>query len=71
MDATPEQLARLFPSPSIALSTVVPGPVRHAGWTHESTDAVLACLKDNHRKWHIFFNEKHFHKSVLLRSLPK
>ena len=62
MDATPNQLAGLFPVPYAPLSTVVDGPSRHPGWNHESTDAVLATLKDNHQRWHIFFNEKHFHK---------
>lgn len=64
MDATPEELDALFGWPSTLPSTVVPGPLRQAGWSHESTHEVLALLKDNHQRWHIFFNQQHFHKYV-------
>ncbi|GJE93600.1 questin oxidase family protein [Phanerochaete sordida] len=61
MDATPDELAARFPWPAPPHPAVVPAPIRHAGWSSESTDALLAALKDNHTRWHIFFNEKHFH----------
>lgn len=64
MNATTEQLNALFCWPSTNSSPVVPGPLRQAGWNHESTHEVLALLKDNHRRWHIFFNQKGFHKYV-------
>ena len=64
MDATSEQLDALFCWPSTHTVPVVPGPLRQAGWNHESTREVLALLKDNHRRWHIFFNQKGFHKYV-------
>ena len=67
MDATPEQLKGLFPTPlTFAPSPVLPPPTRHAGWSPESTEAVLTNLKENHTRWHIFFNEKHFHKCVYI-----
>lgn len=63
MDANFEQLKALFPTPEPDFPTlVVPNPTRHAGWTHESTEAVLNLLRDNHHRWHIFFNENKFHK---------
>lgn len=70
MDATPEQLNGLFPAPAANLPTpVVKAPIRHAGLSPESTEAVLVNLKENHQRWHIFFNEKHFHKYVLMGAL--
>jgi hypothetical protein len=67
MEATPTQLDALFPHPGNAdlpntLAKRVPAPVRQAGWTDESTQEVRELLKDNHRRWHIFFNDLHFHK---------
>lgn len=69
MDATREQLNALFPHPGDAdlpnvVARRVPGPVRQAGWTDESTHAVLTLLKENHHRWHIFFNDQLFHKCV-------
>lgn len=65
MDATPDELKALFAAPPPdAPASVVPPPARHAGWTHASTEALLANLRDNHQRWHIFFNEKQFHKCV-------
>ncbi|EKM51237.1 uncharacterized protein PHACADRAFT_263270 [Phanerochaete carnosa HHB-10118-sp] len=61
MDATPDELASRFPWPTPPHPAVVPAPIRHAGWSSESTEAVLTDLKENHQRWHIFFNEKHFH----------
>ncbi|KAI0085244.1 hypothetical protein BDY19DRAFT_1050723 [Irpex rosettiformis] len=66
MTNTSQQLTALFPhlrSPATpnAAATRIPVPHRQAGWTYESTKAVVELLKDNHEKWHIFFNEKGFH----------
>ncbi|KAI0085240.1 hypothetical protein BDY19DRAFT_896974 [Irpex rosettiformis] len=66
MEATPQQLDALFPHPGNVdipntAAKRVPGPVRQAGWTDESTQQARELLKDNHRRWHIFFNDKHFH----------
>ena len=71
MEATPQQLDAQFPHPGNVdipntAAKRVPGPVRQAGWTDESTDQVRELLRDNHRRWHIFFNDKLFHKFVLL-----
>ena len=30
-----------------------------------STEALRSILKDNHERWHVFFNDHGFHKSVL------
>ena len=66
MDATPDELAARFPWPEPPHPGVVPAPIRHAGWSSESTDALITDLKDNHQRWHIFFNEQHFHKCVFV-----
>ncbi|GJE99831.1 hypothetical protein PsYK624_161040 [Phanerochaete sordida] len=61
MDASSEQLNLRFPTPSSPPVSIVPHPAVHPGFTHESTKAVLDCLKDNHKRFHIFFNERGFH----------
>ncbi|KAI0085243.1 hypothetical protein BDY19DRAFT_1059708 [Irpex rosettiformis] len=66
MTNTSQRLTALFPhlrSPAAlsAAATHVPVPHRQAGWTYESTKTVLELLKDNHQKWHIFFNDRGFH----------
>ena len=61
MNATQDQLNSLFPTPPPAPPSAV-APGRHPGWTDESTKAVLDLLKDNHKKWHIYFNNLKFHK---------
>ena len=68
MDATPDELSARFPWPSLPHPAVVPAPIRHAGWNSESTDTVLTNLKVNHQRWHIFFNEMHFHKCAFALS---
>lgn len=59
------KLDRLYPIPAHAPSAQAPR--RFPGVTPESTATLLETLRDNHVKWHIFFNEKHFHKLVVLR----
>ena len=55
-----EKLDRLYPAPSPSPS--VQAPRRLPGSTPESTSTLIKVLKDNHVKWHIFFNDKGFHK---------
>ncbi len=63
MDASPEQLDTLFPTPRPSPPSDF-APDRHPGWDNESTETVLELLKDNHKRWHIFFNDMKFHKCV-------
>ncbi len=50
----------LFPAPSHAPS--LHAPSRLPGADDASTKALLDVLKDNHERWHIFFNDMGFHK---------
>lgn len=51
-DAIPDDiLDKLFPPPRLSLVAPFPGA------TLESTKALIALLKENHNKWHIFFND--------------
>ena len=53
----------LFPTPGLPPSVL--SPTRFPGVSPESSTALQTVLKDNHVKWHIFFNEQRFHKYVL------
>lgn len=55
----------LFPVPSLPPSRLSPG--RSPGVSAESTKTLQNVLKDNHIKWHIFFNDLQFHKYVRTR----
>ena len=68
MNASQSQLDSLFPTPPPLPPSDV-APTRLPGWSSDSTEAVLELLKDNHKKWHIFFNDKKFHKCVRQRLL--
>lgn len=58
-------LSVLFPLPFTQTHpSDAPSPL--AGVTYQSSEALVKLLKDNHVKWHIFFNDKGFHKYVLL-----
>ena len=57
---THTDLDAFFPLPSEEPSTR--SPARLAGITRESSEGLLKVLKDNHVKWHAFFNDKGFHK---------
>jgi hypothetical protein len=50
----------LFPTPSRSPSSLAPTPL--PGINYESTSSLLKALKDNHKRWHVFFNDKGFHK---------
>ena len=52
----------LFPTPSAPPSPL--SPSHGSGISPQSTGALQKVLKDNHERWHIFFNERHFHKFV-------
>ena len=49
-----------FPPPSAAPSNKT--PLRLAGFSHKSGEALAKVLKDHHVKWHAFFNDLGFHK---------
>ncbi|KAH9895753.1 hypothetical protein C8Q73DRAFT_644436 [Cubamyces lactineus] len=55
----PEELDTLFPLPSSPPSSQA--PARLPGITHASSVALANALKDNHVKWHGFFNDLGFH----------
>ncbi|TFK60287.1 hypothetical protein BDN72DRAFT_905098 [Pluteus cervinus] len=52
-------LDTLFPTPSLSPSRI--SPVVWPGSAPESVEALREVLKDNHVKWHIFFNDDRFH----------
>ena len=56
-------LNALFPTPSTPPALC---PQRFPGITLEATSTLLDVLKENHTRWHIFFNEKGHHKYVLV-----
>ena len=62
MNATQEQLDVLFPTPSPSPTGIAPS--RFPGYDCRTTETLLELLKDNHKRWHIFFNDMGFHKSV-------
>ncbi|KAL6302568.1 hypothetical protein BKA93DRAFT_827272 [Sparassis latifolia] len=59
MTTTKTNLDALFPAPYPPPSPLSPG--RWPGITQDSTLALGRLLKENHEKWHIFFNDMHFH----------
>jgi len=65
MSDSAQELDFLFPVPSLPPSTgasLWQIPPRLPGISSHSTDALLRILKHNHTQWHIFINEKRFHK---------
>ena len=56
------ELDIFFPLPSQAPSNKA--PLRLAGFSHKSGEALAKVLQDNHVKWHAFFNDLGFHKLV-------
>ncbi|KAI0776927.1 hypothetical protein BD413DRAFT_523845 [Trametes elegans] len=55
----PEDVDAFFPFPTAAPSPK--GPARLPGVTHESSVALLKTLKDDHIRFHAFFNDRGFH----------
>jgi hypothetical protein len=58
----------LFPPPPPPASAL--GPERWPGISAASTQALVDTVKDDFKRWHVFFNDKHFHKYVSLPSSP-
>ncbi|KAG7441451.1 uncharacterized protein BT62DRAFT_907957 [Guyanagaster necrorhizus] len=52
----------LFPAPSNAASSLTPAFL--PGPDADSTLALQSVLRDNHDKWHIFFNDKRLHNHI-------
>ena len=65
--ATHQKLDELFPAPSLPPSQL--SPQRTPGANLESLAALQDVLKDNHQRYHIFFNNTQFHKYVRPRYL--
>ncbi|KAF9235890.1 hypothetical protein BU15DRAFT_64441 [Melanogaster broomeanus] len=57
-----QNLDNLFPVPSLPPSLL--SPQRFPGSSPESVAALQHVLKDNHNRYHIYFNYKQFHKCV-------
>ncbi|KAF9235888.1 hypothetical protein BU15DRAFT_64439 [Melanogaster broomeanus] len=62
-----QELDALFPVPSLPPSPL--SPQRFPGSGLESVAALQRVLKDNHNRYHIFFNYTHFHDHVGYRAL--
>ncbi|KAG2131324.1 hypothetical protein DEU56DRAFT_455247 [Suillus clintonianus] len=60
-------LDALFPSPSSPPSVL--SPPRYPGISPEAVAALTYVLKDNHTKYHIFFNNIKFHNHITHRTL--
>ncbi|KAI6030051.1 hypothetical protein EDC04DRAFT_2714191 [Pisolithus marmoratus] len=60
-------LDSLFPVPALPPSPL--SPQRLPGTSVESTAALQDVLKDNHKRWHIFFNHRRFHNHITHRAL--
>ncbi|KAJ3511899.1 hypothetical protein NLJ89_g3834 [Agrocybe chaxingu] len=60
-------LEYLFPVPSLPLSQL--SPAHFPGVSPKSTAALQSVLKDNHTKWHVFFNEMRFHNHAAHRAI--
>lgn len=56
-------LDALFPAPFQSGSSF--SPTQNPGVTAEAGDALVRLLKDNHEKYHIYFNDRGFHKYVI------
>ncbi|KDN46735.1 hypothetical protein RSAG8_04115, partial [Rhizoctonia solani AG-8 WAC10335] len=54
----------LFPAPSLARFTNPAVPKSHPGITPESTAALRRLLIENHKRFHVYFNEKGFHNHI-------
>ncbi|KAK0488034.1 hypothetical protein EDD18DRAFT_1321626 [Armillaria luteobubalina] len=55
-------ILELFPAPSSVASSLT--PVFLPGADADSTLAMQSVLRDNHDKWHIFFNDREFHNHI-------
>ncbi|KAG8215387.1 hypothetical protein J3R82DRAFT_8988 [Butyriboletus roseoflavus] len=64
---TRQKLDELFPAPSLPPSQL--SPQRLPGANLESLAALRDVLKDNHQRYHIYFNHLHFHNHITHRIL--
>lgn len=56
---------KLFPAPTFSSAFTSPSaPTPNAGITPESTATLTRLLKENHKRFHIFFNDKGFHNHL-------
>ena len=62
MTVPTQDLNVLFPLPSLPPSVLSPSPT--PGTTRDSAEALVRLLKENHVKFHCFFNDRGFHKCV-------
>ena len=62
MNTPQDKLDALFTVPAPAPRESLLTPVRLAGPSRNSAKELIALMQDNHKKLHIFFNDKHFHK---------
>ncbi|KAH6905273.1 hypothetical protein BKA70DRAFT_1226037 [Coprinopsis sp. MPI-PUGE-AT-0042] len=60
-------LAARFPTPALGPHAL--SPPRLPGISPQSTDALKEVLKDNHQRWHIFFNDRGFHNHASHRAI--
>ncbi|KAF9267186.1 hypothetical protein L218DRAFT_955664 [Marasmius fiardii PR-910] len=58
---------QLFPTPSLSPSDITPHVL--PGINPNSTEALKRVLEDNHKKHHVFFNDKGFHNHIAHRVL--
>jgi len=59
MNVETSRLDVLFPFPSPPPSSL--SPARLPGASHQSGLALTKALKDDYKRWHVFFNDKGFH----------
>ncbi|KIJ28741.1 hypothetical protein M422DRAFT_269950 [Sphaerobolus stellatus SS14] len=62
MPAPSEDLDLLFPLPSRPPSVL--SPITPTGLTSKYTETVTRLLKENHVKYHCFFNDRGFHNHL-------
>lgn len=61
-------LDSLFPTPTGPPSRN--SPARWPGITPNSVKVLKKVLKDNHQRWHIFFNDLGYEKCIYILSYP-
>ncbi|KAG2073377.1 hypothetical protein BDR04DRAFT_1072712 [Suillus decipiens] len=64
---TGSELDALFPSPSFPPNVLAPS--RYPGTSPETVATLTHVLKDNHTRYHIFFNKQGFHNHITHRAL--
>ena len=57
-----ETLDELFPIPSAPTVADAFRPAYHPGHSADSAKSLVKLLKENHERFHIFFNNRGFHK---------